>query len=358
MIAFSPKGIVQNEALIETRIRSLENNPRYLDLILEYFNKQQEHGRKPQTEIKYRSVLDIVSNFWKHSSKNPSIFKEVKEFEPLLQKIPYYRDHFLHSLNVFLLGYYVINRSNEIHPAIDWRSNDHNLTWMLTSTFHDIAYAIQEIDKWMNALLQNFLGVESFSFDISRALPMIYDDFLRMISQWHRRPLVRPMGGTLDMQDWTFYNKLCNKLSKKEHGVLGGIMLAHLLAVREGFTERENTWDFFYNHLPACHAICLHHLKVPIKFELHPIAFLLSLCDELQDWGRPSNLLTLQSPLIFRNIDVTKSSSTHRIKVVVEIQANKRRKESLRKALTNLCTSGGISVSIMDNKKVQIFEII
>ena len=144
MVKISLKNLRQTDRLLAEKVLSLREPPRYFDLIKDYFENQPNLDARHSIERRYRSVLDMVSKLWVNSRKNPSIFKEVKEFEPVLKKIPHYRDHFSHSLNVFLLGYYFINRLNEIHPHIDFKSNDRNLTWMLASTFHDTAYAIQE----------------------------------------------------------------------------------------------------------------------------------------------------------------------------------------------------------------------
>ena len=59
------------------------------------------------------------------------------------------------------------------------------------------------------------------------------------------------------------------------------------MGIRQGSFDSNNQ-DFIYVHLPACHSICLHTLDLKIDFTKHPRAFLLILCDKIQDWGRPA----------------------------------------------------------------------
>lgn len=295
-------------------------------------------------ENRYEIVLNCISQLWVSSEKGPpSVFKDAKDFEPILRKIPGYRDHFIHSFNVFLLGYYIINRLKELLPSFHW-SNDHNLTWMLTATFHDVAYSIQEMESWLNSLFEKFLGVKpDFHYNITQVMPITYLDFMRLISRWHKSSYRFQQIDDVGEIDWTFYNEIGSRLVEKDHSILGSLMLAHLLAVKEGFaTERK--WDFLYNHLPACHAISLHHLpSVSVEFRKHPFAFLLVLCDELQDEGRPSNESN-RDTIYIDEIDIT-STTIPEIQFKIEISEN--RKKDLVKALSRL-RSREIKVTIKD----------
>jgi hypothetical protein len=351
--------LVQSDQLLRNKIESLrdlnERTPlRYYELITRYVDSLPRENATFQKEMRYGTTLDAISQLWVTSEKNPSIFRDVKEFEPILMKIPNYRDHFVHSLNVFLLGYYLINRLKGADENLDFRSNDYNLTWMLASTFHDVGYAIEDMEYWLNEILKRFLGASPrFSFNIMEALPLIYVDFLRLISHWHTHSLLGATSrDSMGIEDWTFYDELSSKLVEKHHGVLSGLMLAHLLAVREGFTiDRE--YDFLYNHLPACHAICVHNLpSIPLDFDKHPIAFMLALCDELQDWGRPS-AQNDQDVLYLNDIQVIGGPSPT---VRFSIEVSETRKERLKEALSNLHTRGRIEVSIIDGRAQPVFD--
>jgi len=348
--------------MLKDKIGSLANSLRYRDIVNSYLRRMQA-DRQQAMENRYESVLASITKLWVDSSKNPSIFKDARDFEPILQRNRMYRDHFIHSFNVFLLGYYIINRLNETHHNKDFfkaREPNFNLTWMLTSTFHDVAYPIQETEFWLNELFEKFLGVNpKFSLNITQIVPMVYVDFIRLISCWHRQPIQGPLqGDKLMSMDWTFYNEIGSKLIEKEHGVVGALMLSHRMAIREGFleepidsTKARNPWDFLYLHLPACHAISLHHLQsIPVSFSKHPFAFMLILCDELQDWGRPSNRRD-RDIISLKNVKITETDPPE---ILFEIEASEYRKKELNEVLTRrLLDDGTIKTNIKNARETK-----
>lgn len=333
------------DRILEEKIHALDSQTRYKEITLEYFRKLKPSSGAAillTTRRRYELVENCISQLWVHSSKNPSVFAASRDFEPILQRIPLYRDHFIHSFNVFLMGYYILNRLKELFPRLDLKSNDYNLTWMLASTFHDVAYPLQEMENWLNELFEKFFGVNpNFHYDITQVMPMIYVDFIRIITRCHTKPFQGPLGGQdlLDL-DWTFYNQIGAKLVEKEHGVLGGLMLFHLLAVREGFVGSRR-WDFLFNHLLACHAITVHHLPVTVKFERHPLAYLLILLDELQDWGRPASKVKKDR---IRVIDIVCDQIHQNPVVKFVVKGSKRRKKALYRNLSTRIDSDTISV--------------
>ena len=128
---------ITSNSVIREAVNSLNNQTRYSEIIEEYFTRLNRPSDDP-LEKKYISVLASINKLWVGSEKNPSIFRQTKDFEPILQKNKYYRDHFIHSFNVFLLGYYIINKTREVFPNKDYfGTNDDkiNLTWMLSFNF-------------------------------------------------------------------------------------------------------------------------------------------------------------------------------------------------------------------------------
>lgn len=333
------------DAELQHNIHLLPTETKFRSIILNYFNKS-----RMTPEEKYNQVSDLISELWSYSEKNPSIFENLKNFEPILQNIPNYRDHFIHSSYVFIMGYILLNKMRE---SLDgefsqfFKSNEPNLTWMLTSTFHDVAYPIEKIDLWLNGLLESFIGITPKNvFNYENVFPHIYFDFMKMISRYHKNYHdVFSVGMGNSGIDWAFYNEINKKFLDKNHGVLSGLILAHNLAIREGFIEKDREWNFFYNQLPACHAICSHTMNYQIDFVKFPISFLLVLCDEIQDWGRPTKQ-TNQDVIYLKKIEV---KNTEVPEINLKIAISSERKETLSKVLTRrLQTNGRIRVIIKD----------
>jgi hypothetical protein len=289
---------LSSDEILKDLINSIPEQPRYMDVIESYYDMFGEQDLSSSSD-KYENVLASITKLWVNSEKNPSLFKDTKDFEPiLLSKQQPYRDHFVHSFNVFLLGYYLVNKLSYMFPEKRYfgrEGHDYNLTWMLTATFHDVAYPVQETESWLNLLFDKFFGVNpNFSVNISQILPAIYVDFMRMLSYYQQDPKQSVLNdNAFQFMDWSFYDELGSGLFRKDHGVLSALMLCHRMAIREGFLVEKTTgkgrWDFLYNHLPAGHAIGVHTASTSVSFAKHPFAFLLVLCDEIQDWGRPSN---------------------------------------------------------------------
>jgi hypothetical protein len=326
-------------------------DPRYSDVINSYYYELSDILNST-IEKRYESVLSAISNLWINSEKNPSLFKDAKDFEPILRRgsLPY-RDHFMHSFNVFLLGYYIINKIYSVKPNLNYfgrdiiienadpdflrrNQRDANLTWMLASTFHDVAYPIQDTESWLNNLFQNFLGADpKFSLNIKEIIPPIYADFMYLLSRYQKHGKQNALGFTDQILeiDWLCHNELGSGLMEKNHGVLGALMLCHRMAIREKFLQKSEPLDFLFNHLPACHAISLHALdSISVTFDKHPFAYLLILCDELQDWCRPSNNDN-KDVIELKKIEIDFQNN---LKIKIEIESSNSRREKIENILS------------------------
>jgi len=336
---------------------------KYLPTIQEYYGKIPPL-EKPRKKKRYSAVFSMVEELWRISGKEiPEILEVWKDFEPILQKLESkesYRDHFIHSSNVFLLGYYIINELRRTCnlKGSDLHLNNIELTWMMASTFHDVAYPVQEMESWLNDLLGKLLGINPrFDYNITQVIPMAYNEFMKMIAAYHSSPnaLASGQASYYDM-DWPVYDGLNSELFRKDHGVLSALMLAHVLAIRKGFATRNqgDYWDFAITHMPAIHAISLHTLEqVTVEFQKHPIAFLLILSDELQGWGRPAKQ-PRKSTINLDNLDITNEDVPI---ISFKVRASKRAIKHAQKSLSRLCTNGKIKVSISDEIGNLILEI-
>jgi len=353
-----------SDQLLKRKIESLDKQTldlhaaKYFPIIIRYFKKLSSQT-DADSSVKYLHVSRSIDRLLKVSGKESSYLPVMKEFEGMLKEVlPKYRDHFIHSFNVFLLGYYILNRLKLIKSNYDFRSNYPNLCWMLAATHHDSAYVIEKMEFWQNNLLEKFLGISpGLSTNIAQILPMTYFDFMRAISCWHKQPLGDVPGFSLNSVDLALLNEMNISLTqRRDHGVLGSLMLLHSLAIKQGFLSREGVYgNFLYTHIPACHAISIHHLSsVRIEFGKHPLAFLLVLCDELQDWGRPTKHGVSKQSIELKDIQVT-DSPTPTIGVI--ISAPRRKEQGLVKALGRLHTGDSIRLTISNDRGKAILSM-
>lgn len=348
-----------SDRLLERKIRSLRLfETRYYNTLLDYFKERGQGNTFEPSEERYKAVSKMISNLWMGSGKDPTVLTSADRFEPILREIPRNRDHRIHSSNVFLLGYYIINRIKKIEPDFDFKTDDPNLVWMLTATFHDIGYAIQETEFWLNRIFEEFLGLNpKFAISIAQVMPMIYLDFMRILSAYHEGGITSLSSDLPSSRiDWIFYNEINSGLIEKNHGVLSALMLAHLLGIRQKFLAEEGKRNFRINHLPACHAIATHMLpSTRVSFVKHPFAFLLVLCDEIQDWGRSPSGKETQNTVYLRDIEVMGSRPTE---IRFRVKTSKKRREKLRNILKErLYADERIRVSIRNISGKPILEI-
>lgn len=195
--------------------------------------------------------------------------------EPALHGLRrFYRNHFFHATEVCLFGQFLLElkvgadplwrKVSDTHPPGSTK-NDVMKLWFLAALLHDIGYAV-DIAKG-TADLFRMLG----KADIHRDF---IDGFTRTIEEVSDK-----------LAKEGFQNYVSSDNPGADHGVIGA---RHL----EGLTKRIASEDCKVNHdeyEPAIRAIAWHNSKKhPISFANHSLAFLLVLCDTLQEWRRPA----------------------------------------------------------------------
>jgi len=260
------------------------------------------------------AIMNSLEVLWgeKYREKyNLPIFKDFRVYEKLLLDLPGYRDHFIHQFQVFLLGTVIIDKlyklsdekgtknfSNFYHDSLKIKRKDDVVTdsaWLITSTFHDIAYPIQKSNELFNKFFNKFMGfgeeiVEKISLEkviADRRYGKLIDqlcDFYFSVKSRNTRWKFDPSSITKICVDDNFRTALKHSLlNLRDHGVLGSLVLPH-----QSEAGKKEYSTIIY---PSSLAIALHNellfiMNDDIKFENNPLAFLLRYCDFIQEWGR------------------------------------------------------------------------
>jgi len=296
--------LIKNDVLLKKIYNEHIQSRNYNPIINKYFSSidisDEDIEKDEYDRIRVKNVTNSLKELWvKRHEKQVTflIFEDFEKMENMLFMIPSYRGHYIHQFNVFLLGYFILTeliKNRCIKQNINNISQFTDFTWMLSSTFHDMGYPIQEIEDLFQKYIDMFLKIQTpFSVNIETILTQNFYDYIRYLAEIHYQMF------TLNQNQWfiererkrdyKFYDLILTKLREKDHGVIGALLLMHSVLTKENLVNRLG-WldrDFAKSILPACHAISLHNLKdINISFENQPYAFLLVLCDELQDWGR------------------------------------------------------------------------
>ncbi len=270
------------------------------------------------------------------------LLAKVREFESSSGKlVPGQRDHYVHSVNVFLLGIVVYFRFEAVRRAVDAKILDRSVypdsypttseeflyRWGIASLFHDIAYPLEISVKQLalyGELLSRYPGDSTatlgirLSLDISSfghlealgPLPEYLVRFEEKYPGWSDINLT----DVIDLMARGIADAFCGishaaarralmdleeRMTKQlfiDHGYYGAIIV---LRWYYSLVKQAN-WNPAYFYFPIVNsavAILLHnyyrHVLMKEPFNLgplsihdHPMAFLLILCDELQEWNR------------------------------------------------------------------------
>ncbi len=221
-----------------------------------------------------------------------------------------YRDHYKHQFNVAAFGEYlmdtrVLDNKTLFEQMTDylrkkrnaWTNDDTRIAWWIAALLHDHAYPIAyffEASKKMIWLGKRFDLLQENIDKIKDGLSEAYKDALSakldktLQSIWMFGLEEKRLKDTIEesikilasMETETTANifKIIDK-NKYDHGIISGTNL--ILTTGNRFLTSPVA--------EAAEAIMLHNIyNLPhrIDFSKDPIAFLLILCDELQEWGR------------------------------------------------------------------------
>lgn len=281
-----------------------------------------ESGKKEDAFDVYFCYLEM---FVGEYEKTRRMIELLSEFEAngseLLMK---HRDHYVHSVYVFALGL-AIYESNAVYRSVyqdyykltdEYQAATHYLEyWGLASLFHDIGYPFElpfeqvasyfELDggRRENRPFVAYHVLESlitFGEREKRLLKEVYtSESFETINDLFAHLLTDKFGEVYRITKEEMRECLTNRPSKPEqfnyfmdHAYFSAIILFKKLFVEIGC-------ELNAEHLDALTAILMHNSlykfdiakirsadNIPFKPQLHPLAYMLMLCDELQCWDR------------------------------------------------------------------------
>ncbi len=285
-----------------------------------------ETGKKEDAFSVYFCFCEMFKVFGSGYETMSKLTEFLSDYEyrsgELLEK---HRDHYSHSVYVFALGLAIYANDPSFAKRISafYKQNQFSNTrflylWGLTALFHDIGYPFQLAHEQIKAYTKNLWGV-------SKSNPyVVYQnmDWLLALSpqaQAHCRfPLAKTVGDLLayGIHDRLGYplatlqellqTRYTNQPEFMDHGYFSAVLLAHRLMQ----SDIRLTDDI----LDVLTAIALHNnlnrydikkAVSPAPFAVdslkHPLAYLLILCDELQNWDRTAfGYVSKKDPLAWK----------------------------------------------------------
>ena len=206
--------------------------------------------------------------------------KEVWQHEAVLYTIrETYRDHINHMLETCLLGMLILKIKDTTHslPLFKYSAPSCSFSdrkqlfrnWILAAMMHDVGYAVNILQ--MAPKQVEFIdapSINEFRKTLESQYQIASDPALNtMLLQLGREmPWLTP-----------------DKINSLDHGVVSALFLLYL--VRDG-DKPDETWR--EDIAIAMQVSAQHNLKRHrVSYRENPLAFLLILCDHLQEWDRP-----------------------------------------------------------------------
>jgi hypothetical protein len=280
-----------------------------------------EHLTEKANEYEFTS--EIFSSLWDDLIGLPySHFLE--KFEPSLLYVfadsrkgdKIYRDHYLHQFQVFLLGISIIDCFPNRFRIDKYKKPE--LIWLITSSFHDIAYPVQLYDEWCKKFFTEVFKIPKSPASLELKTNFVDHSFLScmscIIKEFYRVHLNGDNVSNIEENEIVqFFYKQITEI--KNHGILSSISLLKMISPINEVNKNEKkikeklgislieAWQYIF--VPSVLAITLHDYKIwgglikekttdkspklltTLKFENDPISFLLIFCDNVQEWGRP-----------------------------------------------------------------------
>ena len=280
----------------------------------------------------YYCYLEI---FFGHYGKSKKMVELLSEFESngssLLMK---HRDHYSHSVYVFVLGLAIYETNNAYRNAFKkfYRisTNEENREadrkaaclfleyWGMTSLFHDIGYPfelpfeqvlsyfeVDNVERGKGSLFVVYHNLDTLtrvSDPAARQFRRLYDREFHEITEVLAFDIAARLGAQYDFTE----DKMLDILKRKPvaPGDFGFFMDHAFFSACRLYCELEESIGasaIGKMHVDALSAIILHNSlfkfsisfykdekkkKNPLRMSDHPLAYMLMLCDELQCWDR------------------------------------------------------------------------
>ena len=252
---------------------------------LDLFVKAEESEK--QAEHAFDAIKKLMGSTLLKDGLHVGVLENWRKLERVLYATDdQYRDHFLHPFNTYLLGL-VIGKHMDI-----FKENDLEV-WKYAAFFHDVGYPVEKASAISKSIREiYFKSLPEFTISdiqVTGPRPRLLGETHDCISQI-AGCFVDSFGGGHESGQPNAEAIFQEGLLNNDHGVVSAIIFWNFAFLDALQIERKNILPIIRKSITAM-AVHNIHWTFPglrIRIDKHPIAFLLALCDELQEWERPS----------------------------------------------------------------------
>jgi hypothetical protein len=309
-----------------------------------------------ERKAKQDKAVDIMKNIM-DSTESENILLFLLKLANIERSIydlqPFIREYVVHALYTYILGIYL---NEKVMPFIGNKVN--YFQWKLAALFHDISYPVEIANNIDKSYTQN---IDNISYKINEVHHRVIFKTIpnKEFTKLQKRNINGDPISSFNAIDKCFKGWGLNIDPKKEyslivnegkvcHGILSALTLLFLIdkMYQDKYPERifkpGESWDetcFDNDIIPACSAIYLHNMKKPELFNhkkinpsVAPVAFLLKLCDSLQEWDRPKNKYDRGFPSTEFDIKI-ETNNDGRIKLIYYANIEEIKRNEIEKVI-------------------------
>ncbi len=264
------------------------------------------------------AIKTLLSNYGKETFS--TALKKLAEIECNITDLaPKYRYHISHSLMVYILGTMVKDKFININKQY---SQVTDLSWTVASLLHDIGYPVQIAHKYILEVFSSSISLPEINNNsgettqLFRIVPYELEIMLNEENILYRFDEIFQAWGVGEISAVKQYKNMINS-GKIQHGLISAILVINVI---ESLYNKNNHWNshnFNSEIVYACAAIFLHNVYfdkslqgVKLRHDKAPLAFLLILCDCMQEWDRFSKDNESNIPASLFDIEVNSSGVT------------------------------------------------
>lgn len=300
---------------------------------------------KLRTEVDLHYQAELLNNLWKQLISDAISFlkkrdnrelyhdrmtmgtenlcdflNEFQKFEPILYgSVPNYRDHIAHVLRVYFLGQYLIKNAIGFENISFSRSDfvsapEKEAMWCITALTHDLGVSLEkvhDINQKVRSMLQKFgnIPVQEIGYSYFAqfgtfsefAVKFMSSDVTRVNEDQKGKNKAKNKAKNKVQEEFTtriqskYYQKFLAALGNFNHGVMSSIILMKdLVYFKESdykldqskYLDAEDARQFMIRR-EMLRAIAAHSCDDIYHLTIKNFPFLLTVCDEMQEWGRP-----------------------------------------------------------------------
>jgi hypothetical protein len=233
-----------------------------------------------------------------------AFLREFQRFEPILfGAVPNYRDHVAHAFRVFVLGQSIIKKAIGFEnlklkeDLFEISPQEKEAMWCLCSLTHDLGYSLEvihHINQRVRSMLQKFgnIPVQELEYSYFAQFGNISEFAVKFLSSDITKLNKDSFSTHLQAK---YYIKFLSALGNFNHGVISSIILMKDLVY---FKESDYALDHFKPlknedarqfmiRREILRAIASHSCDDIYYLGIKNFPFLMTVCDEMQEWGRP-----------------------------------------------------------------------